>query len=136
MKPHSILVVDDEASLASLFRQFLVKQGFDAVSFTDPLLAFEHFRQSYGKYSVIFTDLRMPGMSGIDLANEIRKLNASIKIFLVTAFDISDLANMDKYKTARIEQIVKKPVRLPILKKILEKSLFIEGKPERQPSSK
>ncbi len=43
-------------------------------------------------------------MSGIDLANEIRKLKASIKIFLVTAFDIFDLENMEKYKTARIEQ--------------------------------
>ncbi|MDQ4073888.1 MAG: response regulator [Thermoproteota archaeon] len=129
-------MVDDEVSLAHLFRQFLVKLGFDAVSFTDPLLALEHFKQSYEKYSVIFTDLRMPGMSGIDLANEIRKSNASIKIFLVTAFDIFDLENMEKYKTARIEQIVKKPVRLPTLKKILEKSLSEESKSDKQLSSK
>jgi two-component system cell cycle response regulator CpdR len=122
-------VVDDEPSLASLFRQFLVKMGFDAISFTDPLLAFEHFKQNYRKYSVIITDLRMPGMSGIDLANRIRIIDSSVKIFLVTAFDSSDLANMEDYKTARIEQIVKKPIRLSTLKQMLERNLSTEGKP-------
>jgi len=126
--PYSILVIDDELSLASLFKQFLVKLGYDAISFTDPSLALEHFKQSYGKYSVILTGLRMPHMSGIELANEIRKVDDWVKILLVTAFDIFDLESMENYKTAKIEQIVKKPVRLQTLKKILEKHLLTDGK--------
>jgi DNA-binding NtrC family response regulator len=133
--PYSILVVDDEPSLASLFRQFLVKLGFDAISFTDPSLALEHFKQSYGKYSILLTDLRMPILSGIEMANEIRKTNSSVKIFLVTAFDDSAIVNREDYKTARIEQIVKKPVRLTTLKKILEKNIA-KGESRKQPPSK
>ncbi|MDQ4073492.1 MAG: response regulator [Thermoproteota archaeon] len=133
--PYSILVVDDEPSLASLFRQFFVKLGFDAISFTDPLLALEHFKQNYGKYSVILTDMRMPSMSGIDLANKIRKLNSSVRILLVTAFDNPDLASIENYKTARIEQIVKKPIRLSVLKQIVEKNLCMDGK-SKKPVSK
>ncbi|MDQ4073157.1 MAG: response regulator [Thermoproteota archaeon] len=130
--PYSILVVDDEVSLANMFRQFLVKLGYDAVSFTNPLLAFEHFKQNHEKYSAIITDLRMPGMSGLELANEIRKDNSLVKVFLVTAFDASDLINLPEYKTARIDQIVKKPIRLPTLKKMLERTLVVKNSQQKR----
>jgi DNA-binding response OmpR family regulator len=135
---YSILVVDDEPSLANLFRQFLVKLEFDAISFTDSLLAFEHLKQNHEKYSMVITDLRMPSMSGIELANEIRKMNDSVKIFLVTAFDSSDLENREDYKTAKIDKILKKPVRLLTLKKMLERNLVTKGNYHRSssPSSK
>ncbi|WP_458720305.1 response regulator [Candidatus Nitrosocosmicus sp. R] len=52
----------------------------------------EHFRQTSDKYSLIITDLRMPGLGGIDLAKSMRTLGApDIKIFLMTAFDTRDL---------------------------------------------
>ncbi len=132
--PYSILVVDDEPSLASLFRQFLLKLGFNAISFTDPLLALEHFKQSYGNYSAIITDLRMPSMSGIEMANKIREMDTSVNIFLVTAFDSSDLVNRNDYKTAKINKIVKKPIRLSTLKQILEENLFTDGKSKKPES--
>ncbi|MDQ4073151.1 MAG: response regulator, partial [Thermoproteota archaeon] len=87
----SILVVDDEIYLATLFREFLAKAGYNAVVFTNPLLALEHFKNNPNRYSIIITDLRMPGMSGLELAKKIRELNTPIKIFVVTAFDVSDL---------------------------------------------
>ncbi len=53
----SILVVDDEISLANLFREFLARAGYNAVTFTNPLLALEHFKNNPNRYSIVITDL-------------------------------------------------------------------------------
>ncbi|CAN5646584.1 hypothetical protein BH23THE1_BH23THE1_25940 [soil metagenome] len=45
----SIMVIDDEIELASLFKEFLRKEGYNVVSFTDPILAFEYFRETWDK---------------------------------------------------------------------------------------
>ena len=121
--PLSVLVIDDEVDIGLLLKQFLHNLGIHAVSFTCPLLAFEHLKNSHKKYSLIMTDLRMPGMSGIDFANKIRKeLRSSIKIFLITAFDISDLKDQSSYKLANIENVIQKPIKLSHLKKIINQT--------------
>ena len=56
----SIIVVDDELELACLFKEFLKNEGYDVVSFTDPVLAIEYFKETADKHSLIITDLRMP----------------------------------------------------------------------------
>ena len=68
------------------------------VSFTDPVLAIEYFKETADKHSLIITDLRMPGISGIDLAKSIRQINSNVKIFLMTAFDTGDLKENDILK--------------------------------------
>jgi DNA-binding response OmpR family regulator len=123
----SILVVDDEASLANLYREYLLRSGFDTISFTDPHMAFEHLRQNCSKYSLVITDLRMPGMSGLDLASKIRKLSKIVKIFLITAFELTDLENNSIYKEAKIDEIIKKPVRLSILRHKIDKQIWNNG---------
>lgn len=45
ISPHSILVVDNETELASLFKEFLIKEGYAVVSFTDSILAFEYYEK-------------------------------------------------------------------------------------------
>lgn len=42
---HSVIVVDDEMELASLFKEYLVKIGYEAISFTDPALALVTLRK-------------------------------------------------------------------------------------------
>lgn len=96
--PPSIMVVDDELELANLFKTFLENEGYNAISFVDPLMALEYLKQTFDKFSLIITDLRMPGLCGIDLAKSIRALGAQdIKIFLMTAFDARDLETQPKY---------------------------------------
>ena len=114
-----ILIVDDEMDIANSLKRFVIKSGFDAISFTDPLLALEHFTLLHNRYSVIITDLRMPGMSGLEFTNEIRKINPSVIVFLISAFDTSDLENNSNYKTAKIERVIQKPIKFSIFKEIL-----------------
>ena len=85
---HSIIVVDDEIELATLFKTFLNQQGFNTISFVDPVLALEYFKETSDKHSLIITDLRMPGLNGLELAKKVRELNTNIRIFLMTAFEM------------------------------------------------
>lgn len=125
--PQSILVVDDDVEIAALFKHTLQREGFEVVSFTNPLMAFEHLKTNSNKYSLIMTDLRMPNLNGLEFAKKIRiELdNNIVRIFLLTAFDVSDLASHKNYETAKIEQVIQKPIRLSLLKEILDKCLNI-----------
>lgn len=120
-----IIVVDDESDLAFLYKQFITGLGFDVVSFTDSLLAFEHFRQNIDRYCLLITDLRMPGMNGIELANKIREVNKTVKIFLVTAFATEDLENRQDFKAAKVDRIIQKPLKFSKLKEIIKQDIKI-----------
>lgn len=114
------MAVEDEKELASLFKAFLEKMGYDAVTFTDPIMALEFFSQGTKEFSLILTDLMMPEMSGIELAVEIRKFNDKIKIILITAFMVEDLMLSETFKLAKINEIVQKPVKITALREIID----------------
>lgn len=115
----SILIVDDEMELASLYRLYLKASGYDVISFTDPLMALEYYKQNSKRFTHVLTDLRMPNMSGLELACKIRKLNDKVKLYLITAFAIKDLVDNKEYADAQIEMVIEKPVRLKALKECL-----------------
>ena len=118
----SIIVVDDEIELATLFKTFLNQQGFNTISFVDPVVALEYFRETSDKHSLIITDLRMPGLNGLELAKKVRELNTNIRIFLMTAFETRDLENHVDFKMARIDRLIQKPVRFSDLKEMINKA--------------
>lgn len=130
---HSIIIVDDEEDLANLFKEYLSRLGYNVIAFTNSKLALEHLQQNLTKYSLVITDMRMPGMNGIELANNIRKLyseklnektnNISIKIVLITAYDISELQNKREFNTAKFDKVIKKPIRFPFLSETVESVL-------------
>ncbi len=121
--PLTILIVDDEEELTILYKEFVRTMGYDAVSFTSPLLALKHYKQRVDKYSLVITDLRMPGMCGLEFANKIRELNPSVKIFLITAFDIADIESKWAVGTAKIDKVIQKPIKLSMLKKTIDQDV-------------
>jgi DNA-binding NtrC family response regulator len=126
LTPLSILIVDDEIELATLFKSYIEAMGLDAISFTNSLLALEYFKDNPNKFSLVITDLRMPGICGLELAKNIRELNDLVNIFLITAFDISDLEGSEAYQSAKIDKVIQKPIKLSILKKLIEDVLISE----------
>ena len=125
LSTHSIIVIDDEIELASLFKEFLEKEGYNVVSFTDPELAFEYYAETANRHSLILTDLRMPGMSGLQLAKNIREINSKVNIFLMTAFDTADLKDNKDFKKANIDRLIQKPVRFTDLRRMINESLNV-----------
>ncbi len=121
---HSIVVIDDEVELTTLFKEFLEREGYEVLSFTDPLIALEYIKETSNNHSLIITDLRMPGLCGITLAKKIRQTNNDIVIFLMTAFDIKDLQENEDFKIANIDRILQKPIRFSELRKMVKNALI------------
>jgi response regulator RpfG family c-di-GMP phosphodiesterase len=71
----------------------------------------------------------MPYMSGIELANSIREINSTVKIFLITAFDIDDIKDSKNYQDAKIDKIIQKPIKFSMSKKLIEEELIVHKTP-------
>jgi hypothetical protein len=52
---------DEEIEIASLFKEFLRKEGYNVVAFTDWVSAFEYFKEIADRHSFMITDLRLTG---------------------------------------------------------------------------
>jgi len=79
-----LLFVDDEKKFADAMGQVLTIRGFDVQVAYSGKIALEVFKP--GEFDLVITDLSMPGMDGIELIREIRKLNPSQRIIVVTGF--------------------------------------------------
>ena len=84
MQRYRILWVDDEIELLKPYVLFLEEKGFDIITFTNPYSLLETV-QIDKKIDIVLLDENMPGMNGIEVLNEIKKINPFIpviKIFL------------------------------------------------------
>jgi DNA-binding NtrC family response regulator len=88
-KDVTVLVVDDDAGQRSLLATFLSREGLNvltAASGEDALRALDA-----GDVSMMITDVRMPGMSGIDLMSACRQRKPGFPVLMVTAYpDVRD----------------------------------------------
>ncbi len=79
-----ILIVDDEAVQREMLEGFLVKQGYIAEEAADGPTAVRKFKESF--FDFVLTDLRMPGMDGIQLLKELRRVNPEVVVVILTAY--------------------------------------------------
>ena len=78
-----ILIVDDEEIILAALQEILRRAGYEAVTFSDPVAAVAELRQR--KFSVVISDQTMPGMSGLEVMAEARKLQPFATRILITA---------------------------------------------------
>ena len=112
-----ILLVDDEKDILDLFSEYLSSNGFNTISFQNPVDALKYFYQNPNNCSLVIADYKMPQMSGIDLIKKIREKDTDYKIktIIISAF-IKDNLPYDKSYITMIDKILEKPVYLDRLK--------------------
>jgi CheY-like chemotaxis protein len=79
-KAPKILVVEDDQDIREMVEDIVRRKGFDVVTASDGLEAIDLFKNE--KPNLVLADIRMPGMDGIQMAEAIKKLDASIPIIL------------------------------------------------------
>lgn len=110
-----ILVVDDEPYIQTELVEFLENMGFQAQGVNNGLEAIRVFEKE--PIDLLITDLKMPGISGIELIRLIRDKHPDIPIVCVTGF--SSPANMNEAIDAGATDAICKPINPDKLKKIL-----------------
>ena len=118
-----ILVIDDDAGIRDAF--ILALKGTEYQLDTAETGEEGIEKEQSKKYDLIFLDLKMPGMSGIEVLQKIRIVNKETPIYIITAF-YKEFA--DELKIAEKErltfELIKKPIRsdqiLLVTKSVLE----------------
>lgn len=110
-----VSIVDDEIDITDLFQAAIGNNidGISVVSFNDPTLALEHYSQYKQNYALIISDMRMPLMTGLELLKKVKELNPNVRTMLVSAFDMQDNPDFQKYlKEGVIDSFLEKPITI------------------------
>jgi two-component system, cell cycle sensor histidine kinase and response regulator CckA len=83
------MIVDDNKDILSVLREIIAEfVEADVQCFHSPHAALATFASAPEAVDFVITDLEMPGMSGLELGERLRKLSPSLKILLATGSDI------------------------------------------------
>jgi DNA-binding NtrC family response regulator len=117
-----LLVVDDESDIVHVVKSGLVKNKFLVDSFTDSEEALQNFQSNpKSHYCLVLSDIRMPGISGIQLARKVKEYSPNVKVILMTSFEIKDNEFSKVFPSTQVDGFVQKPVPLEHLtNKILD----------------
>ena len=103
-----ILVVDDEEILVLLGKKVLAALGYEAEGTSQPADALALVRADPGRFDLVLTDQTMPGMTGVQLAAELRAIRRDLPIVLMTGQ--SQMMTTERLASAGIAQFLSKPM--------------------------
>jgi CheY-like chemotaxis protein len=123
-----ILVIDDEASIRKSFELALEDSGYQVDTASSGAEGLEKSRSQ--PYDLIFLDLKMPGMSGVETLRGIRKTDPNVPVYIVTAFHAEFLDELNSMVSDGVAfEVLRKPVSgddiLNVCKGILDGPVLI-----------
>ncbi|HKG72224.1 MAG TPA: response regulator [Nitrososphaeraceae archaeon] len=105
-----LLVVDDDSDIVQVLKLGLLKNRFLVEAFTNPDEALQSFKANAESYCLMLSDVRMPGLSGIQLARKVKEVNPNVKTVLMTAFEIRDSEFSKVFPSTQVDGFVQKPI--------------------------
>ncbi len=131
----SILVVDDELSMREFLKILLEKEGYRVATAAEGKTALDLAEKT--RFDLVISDIRMPGMSGLDLLTRLKQLQTDIGVIMITAFASPDDA-VSAMKNGAFDYItkpfnvdeIKTVVRAVLKKKQQSEPAPVQGFPE------
>ena len=84
MSQQRIMLIDNEEGLCRMMEAVLLDNGFAVKAFTRSFEAVEEFKP--GDWDLVVTDVKMPGLDGLEVLQRIREKSAEIPVIMITAF--------------------------------------------------
>ncbi len=116
-----ILIVDDEKVLVMMMEDMLTSLGYTVTAFTTSDDAVKAFERQPDKFALIITDMVMPKISGLELAQRIQQKKSDAKIILCTGF--SDKLQGDNIELPCFKKRLMKPIVMSELAKTVREVL-------------
>ena len=114
-----VLVVDDEASIRDMLSKALGLADYDVETVADGRMAIERLRAAV--YDLLVTDLRMPGIDGLTVIREARRLRADLPVIIITGYS-SESAAIEAIDLG-VSGYLTKPFRVPKVLALASKAL-------------
>jgi DNA-binding NtrC family response regulator len=118
-----ILIVDDNPNMSVLLSDILEIFEYEGTQAEDGEEALNKLKE--GNYAMVFTDLRMPKMYGIDLLKAIKNQHPQLPVVVITGYSLGETQNL--LLTERADGFLNKPFKVNEIKDLLEKLLNFSG---------
>ena len=113
-----ILVIDDDREMIRLLKKVLEREGYIVETAVNGVQGLLLVREK--TYDLVITDLKMPGMSGLELMQRVRSILPDQKIILITAY--SDVNNYIHAMGSGAFEFMNKPIKMRDLKVVVHKA--------------
>ncbi len=123
-----ILVVDDDEMICQLLRDILNRNNMDVVPAYNAKHALEELSRQ--KIDVVLTDVNMPGMNGIVLMEEIKKLSPDLPVIIMTGGGTEEIAVKALQRGAL--NFCRKPFNIPEISSVIKKGLEAKKLSDKQ----
>src|SRR6476620_4242881 len=125
-KKKRVLIVDDEPDVTLVLKQVLDENGFEADSYDEPRLALNNFKANM--YDLLLLDIKMPDINGLDLYQEMRKIDDKVKVCFLTASEMfyEKFRKEEPYSKFDKELFIAKPIENEELLDHLNKIINIQ----------
>jgi CheY-like chemotaxis protein len=125
-----VLVVDDDPVIAKSFDRVLSGKGYAVITARDGSEALRKLHDE--KYDVVFTDIKMPGMSGIEVAEKIRATQPWLPVVIVTGYGTDE--NEARAEAAGVSGFLRKPLSPEMIAGSAAKALLERDRTEVAPA--
>lgn len=121
MKNAKVLVVDDEKGICDFFQKVLPQEGYEVSVASDGEKGLDVVKKE--KPMVVLLDIRMPGMDGVEVLREIKKIDKNIVVIIITAYSTMRTAR----ETMRLGayDYITKPFNLDYIKALIKDALKV-----------
>jgi DNA-binding response OmpR family regulator len=114
-----ILIIDDDKEMSSLLQDFLEGEGYEAASANDGRAGLRKIARE--NFDLVLTDIRMPGLTGLDILPEIKKLQPAASVMVITAFGSEEIHHRSMERGANA--YVEKPIHFHELRALIDEML-------------
>jgi CheY-like chemotaxis protein len=115
-----VLVVDDDPVVAKSFDRVLTGKGYAVITASSGQEALNKLETE--EYDVVFTDIKMPGMSGLEMAEQVKQRRPWLPVVIVTGYGSPD--NEARAEAAGVSGFLRKPVSPEMLEGSAAKAFF------------
>jgi CheY-like chemotaxis protein len=114
------MVLDDEVDTAKTFEIALKSGGYGVTTFTSSDNALQYLARHPTQFDLVISDIKMPLIDGIEFARRVKTQLPSLRIVLVTAFEL-DRSESASIESLGVREVIRKPLRMPQLLAIVAK---------------
>jgi two-component system sensor histidine kinase VicK len=124
-KMKRIFLVDDDYDHTITFKVGLELAGFEVDTYNDSAIALSNFKPDY--YDLLLIDIKMPKIDGFELYERIRKIDAKVKVWFITAYEVyyktlKEVSSKSKEETV-LDRFIQKPIEINNLVKQIKSEL-------------
>jgi len=127
-----VLVVDDDPVIGQSFDRVLSGKGYAVITASNGEEALRKLKDE--SYDVVFADIKMPGMNGLEVAERIKASQPWLPVVIVTGYGTE--ANETRAEAAGVSAFLRKPLTPDMIENTAQKALLEKGATAMEPAAK